>query len=73
MTFDEVFDYLIDFRKSEGLSQIEVASRMGVGQSTVSEFESKKHTPRVGTLARYADALGLELTMELKKVESESS
>ena len=68
MTFDEVFDYLIDFRKSEGLSQVEVASRMGVGQSTVSEFESKKHTPRVSTLERYANALGLTVEVSISVV-----
>ena len=70
MTFDEVFDYLIDFRKSEGLSQVEVASRMGVGQSTVSEFESKKHTPRVATLERYANALGLTVEVNIGAIEA---
>ena len=70
MTFDEVFDSLIERRKSEGLSQSVIASRMGVGQSTVSEFESKKHTPRVATLTRYAEALDLTLTVEVVGLEN---
>ena len=69
MSPEDVVDHLIARRKSEGLSQQEVASRMGVGQSTVSEFESKKHTPRLSTLVRYANAVDLSISIDVLEKE----
>lgn len=52
---------LVEARKEQGLTQVEVARRMGVGQSTVAGFESAESDPRVGTLQRYARAVNRRL------------
>jgi len=56
-----VIDRLIGFRKALGLTQTEVAERMGVGQSTVSGFETEMSDPRLSTLQRYARAVEARL------------
>lgn len=54
---------LAAYREQLGLTQSDIAERMGVRQSTVSDFE-RGAEPRLSTLQRYARALGgrLELT-----------
>lgn len=52
---------LVEARKSQGLTQTDVATRMGVGQSTVAGFESGESDPRTGTLQRYARAVNRRL------------
>lgn len=54
---ERVIDSLVGFRKALGLNQSEVARRMGVGQSTVSGFETEMSDPRLSTLQRYARAV----------------
>jgi DNA-binding XRE family transcriptional regulator len=57
---------LIAARARAGLTQDAVARRMGTTKSSVSRLESAgKHTPTVGTLQRYASAVGCELKIEL--------
>ncbi len=48
------------------LTQEAVAQRMDTAKSAVSRLErAGKHTPSVGTLQRYAKAVGCERTIEL--------
>jgi DNA-binding XRE family transcriptional regulator len=57
---------LIAARAHAGLTQDTVAQRMGTTKSSISRLESGgKHTPSVGTLQRYARAVGCELKIEL--------
>jgi DNA-binding XRE family transcriptional regulator len=57
---------LIAARARAGLTQEAVAQRMGTTKSAVSRLESGgKHTPSVGTLQRYAKAVGCEIKIEL--------
>ena len=53
---------LLRARQAAGLTQAQVAERMGVPQSSVARLESsagsRKHAPSLATLRRYADALG---------------
>jgi transcriptional regulator with XRE-family HTH domain len=56
-----VIDRLIGFRKVLGLTQKDVAERMGVGQSTVAGFETEMSDPRLSTLQRYARAVEARL------------
>ena len=72
MTYDaleteyQVANDLIAARARAGLTQEAVAQRMGTTKSAVSRLESAgKHTPSVGTLQRYAKAVGCELKIEL--------
>ena len=43
---------LISLRRRMGLTQAQVARRMGVGQSTVSGFETEGSDPRLSTVQR---------------------
>jgi transcriptional regulator with XRE-family HTH domain len=55
-----LLDTLIALRRERGLSQTDVALRMGVRQPTVSGFE-KQSDPRLSTLHRYARAVEARL------------
>ena len=44
-------------RRAAGLSQTEVAARMGTSQSTVARLEAGEVDPRLSTLERYAEAV----------------
>ena len=48
-----------------GLSQTEVAARMGTSQSAVARLESGGSDARLSTLERYATAIGVELEWRL--------
>lgn len=49
---------LIAARLRAGLSQAEVAERMGTSQSVVTRLESGRHPPSTRTLQRFAQAVG---------------
>jgi transcriptional regulator with XRE-family HTH domain len=51
---------LVILRKKLGLTQAQVARRMGVGQPTVSGFENEGSDPRLSTVQRYARAVEAE-------------
>lgn len=62
---------LVAARRRAGLTQAEVADRMGVTQSTVSGFETEGADPRLSTLQRYARAVGARVVIELKEVDDD--
>ncbi len=62
-------DLLREARRRSGLSQSELATRAGVTQSVVSEYEADKRQPAVPTLARLVAATGHELTLGLNRTE----
>jgi predicted transcriptional regulator len=49
---------LTSLRRQLGLSQVEVATRMGTSQSAVARFEAGDLDVRLSTVERYASALG---------------
>jgi transcriptional regulator with XRE-family HTH domain len=51
-------------RRSAGLSQTEVAARMGTSQSAVARLETGDADVRVSTLERYAAAIGSQLSWQ---------
>ena len=53
---------LAERRKSAGLSQTEVAARMGTSQSAVARLEGGDADVRASTLERYAAAIGSQIT-----------
>lgn len=55
-----------------GLTQTEVAARMGTSQSAVARLESGEADIRLSTLERYAAALSHELEWRLKPMEEEA-
>lgn len=56
-----LIDDLIELRKQAGLTQTEVARRMGVDQPAVQKFESRRKPPMLLTVQRYARAVGARL------------
>lgn len=52
-----LIDRLVQVRKERGLTQKQVAQRMGVGQSTIAGFENEGSDPRLSTVQRYARAV----------------
>ena len=55
--FGELVDRLVEERLTQGLSQTEVAARMGTSQSAVARLERGDADVRLSTLQRYAAAL----------------
>ena len=58
-------DALVARRVDLGLSQTEVAARMGTSQSAVARLETGQADVRMSTLERYAAALGQVLDWRL--------
>lgn len=60
---------LLGARKEAGLTQAEVAARMGVSQPVIARIESslgsRKHSPSLSTLRKYADACGKKLVIQM--------
>ncbi|MEX2374233.1 MAG: helix-turn-helix transcriptional regulator [Dehalococcoidia bacterium] len=61
--FEELARLVIKHRAALGLSQEELADRMGTSHSAISRLESGRHKTSVETLQRVAEALGLRLVM----------
>jgi predicted transcriptional regulator len=61
----EISAELIRARVRAGLSQGEVASRMGTSQSTIARLESGQTLPTTKTLLRYAEATGSKFQVRL--------
>lgn len=62
-------DEVLRARAESGLTQAEVAARIGTTQSAIARLESAepKHSPSIATLQRYAKALGYTVELRLVK------
>jgi len=58
-------------RRDAGLTQAELAARLGTTQSAVSAWERGRETPRVDTLARILRACGFEADLTLRHRDDE--
>lgn len=58
---------LAERRKARDISQTWVAAMMGTSQSALARLESGQSDPRISTVARYARALGEELSLSPAK------
>ncbi|WP_106539951.1 helix-turn-helix domain-containing protein [Haloactinopolyspora alba] len=65
----DLLSELRDRRKASGLTQAEVAERLGVTQETVSAFERLGNDPRLSTVRRYAAAIGVVVRHETETFE----
>lgn len=65
----ELLDEILKARAEAGLTQAELARRIGTTQSAVARMETAigKHSPSIATLKRYASALGYRLQLRLVK------
>ena len=70
----EFLDEILKARADAGLTQADVAARIGTTQSAVARLESQvgKHSPSIATLRRYASALGYRLQVRLVKAQRQS-
>jgi transcriptional regulator with XRE-family HTH domain len=62
-------DEVLKARTESGLTQAEVAARVGTTQSAIARLESgaSKHSPSIATLQRYASALGYRVEVHFVK------
>jgi len=64
-----LFDELLKARMNAGLTQSDVANRMGTKTPSVARLEAgggnKQHSPSVSTLRKYASAVGCHLEIRL--------
>jgi len=56
----------VDIRKSQNLTQAELAQRMGTSQANISKLENGKLNPSVAFLKRLADACDAKLDIHFQ-------
>jgi transcriptional regulator with XRE-family HTH domain len=70
-----LLDEFLKARVAQGLTQAQLAEKIGTTQSVVARMESGrgKHSPSLATLSKYAEALGCRLEVRLvrKKLAAE--
>jgi len=66
MEFD-ILGQLIKLRKQKGLSQKELAKKIGKKQQVISRIEHKEHSPSLETLCGLARALDVEIKLVPKQ------
>ena len=73
----EVLRQMLQARRDAGLTQAEVAERMGTKAPAITRLESSlssgKHSPSLATLTKYAAAVGCRLEVRLVEVAEEHS
>ncbi|OTA19789.1 transcriptional regulator [Xenorhabdus beddingii] len=62
----ELISTLLSMRKEAGLTQQQVAERMGTKESNISRLEKGKSNPTLSTLLGYAKACGFQLNFSYK-------
>lgn len=61
--FEELARLVIKRRAALGISQMELADRVGTSHSAISRLESGRHKTSVESLQRVAEALGVRLVL----------
>jgi len=60
-----IIEKLIEKRIEQGITQTELAKRIGTKQTAISRFESGTYNPSVSFLYKVADALGAKMTVKV--------
>ena len=60
-----VWALIREARRSAGLTQAELATRVGTSQPAIARYERARSMPDLATLHRIVEACGLELRLEL--------
>lgn len=60
-----VVDEMIAARQTAGLTQAQIAARMGTTQSVVARLENARHMPSFDMVARYAAAIDRRIDVRL--------
>ncbi len=65
-----LLDEMLKARRRAGLTQADVAQKMGTKTPAIARLEagggSKKHSPSLATLRKYAEAVGCRLEVRLR-------
>lgn len=69
MHFKELIKAIKSRREMLQITQETLAELSGVGLRTIKQFESGKGNPTLSTLQKMANVLGLELHLQLKKMD----
>jgi transcriptional regulator with XRE-family HTH domain len=71
----DLLDEILKARTNAGITQEELAERIGTTQSAVARMETAigKHSPTVATLRRYAAALGYRVQVRFVKEKNKST
>lgn len=62
-----IMECLKQERKEQGVTQVELAKKIGMTQPQLSNLESATKSPSLKTIHRYAEGLGLEVRIEFRK------
>ncbi|PVV82615.1 helix-turn-helix domain-containing protein [Dehalogenimonas alkenigignens] len=57
---------LSEYRRLCGVTQEELAARIGTKQPVISEFERMMNSPTLGFIQRVANALGVEIKIRIQ-------
>jgi transcriptional regulator with XRE-family HTH domain len=64
----DLIDQLVELRRVRGLTQAEVADRIGISRPSVCMLERHYHgLPNIVTLLRYAEGVGAEVTVTVRR------
>lgn len=61
-----VISTIIEARLKRGMTQKDVADRIGTKQSAIARFEAGNTNPTIGFLGKIASVLGTKLTIQLQ-------
>ncbi len=70
MHFTNLIVSIKERREMLQVTQEMLADLSGVGLRTLKQFESGKGNPTLETLSKLADAMGMELTFQIKKTDA---
>ena len=71
MHFSELIHTIKTRREMLQVNQKMLAELSGVSLRTLKQFESGKGNPTLQTISKLADALGLELTLQVKRLNAD--
>lgn len=60
---------LAEMRRAFGLTQEQVAERMQTSRGYISLIETRRKDPRLSSVLRYADAIGVRVDIEITQTE----
>jgi DNA-binding XRE family transcriptional regulator len=73
----EIWRHMVQARQDAGLTQAQVAERMGTNPPAVTRLEaslrSGKHSPSLATLRKYAESVGCRLEVRLVRARARSN
>lgn len=65
----ELVGAMVDARHAAGLTQGQIAAKLGTTQSAIARLENAHHLPSLDMVTRYAAAVGRKVEVQLMPVE----